>query len=82
MLTSGTVKKLHLTNNNKNWNFFLLLDFDPGQLASFMFVLSYEAGFLISQLSSKSTLPLAGLQHMQRCQLGWNNQLSLFDPRF
>ena len=31
----------------------------------------------ISQPSSKSTLPLAGLQHMQQCQLGWNIPLSI-----
>ncbi len=32
----------------------------------------------ISQPSSKSTLPLAGLQHMQQCQVGWNIHLYLF----
>ncbi len=29
-----------------------------------------------------STLPLAGLQHMQQCQVGWNIPLSLFAQRF
>ncbi len=32
----------------------------------------------ISQPASKSTLPLAGLQHMQQCQVDWKNPLSLF----
>jgi hypothetical protein len=36
----------------------------------------------ISQPSSKPTLPLAGLQHMQQCQVGWNIPLSLFVPGF
>jgi hypothetical protein len=36
----------------------------------------------MSQLSSKFTLPLAGLQHMQQCQVGWNIPLSLFAPGF
>ncbi len=35
-----------------------------------------------SQPSSKSTLLLAGLQHMQQCQVGWNIPLSLFAPGF
>ncbi len=32
----------------------------------------------ISQPSSKYTLPLAGLQQMQQCQVGWNIHLHLF----
>ncbi len=36
----------------------------------------------ISQPSSKSTLPLARLQHMQQCQVGWNIPLSLFAAGF
>jgi hypothetical protein len=46
-----------------------------------MFILSYEAGFFYKP-SSKSTLPLAGLQHIQQCQVGWNILLSLSAPCF
>ncbi len=59
----------------------LLLDFGQGLRTSFMFILSCEVAF-ISQLASKSILPLAGLQHMQQCHLGWSIPLSLFAPRF
>ncbi len=65
------------TDHNWSHYFFFFLDFGPGQLTSFMFILSYEAGFFISKPSSKSTLPWAGLQHMQQCQVGWNIPLSL-----
>ncbi len=47
-----------------------MLEFGPSQMTSFMFILSYDAGFFISQLSSKSTLPLVGLQQMQQCLVG------------
>jgi hypothetical protein len=36
----------------------------------------------INQPSSKSTLPLARLQHMQYCQVGWDIPISLFAPSF
>ena len=40
-----------------------------------------KLGF-ITQPSSNSTLPFAGLQHMQQCQVGWYIPLSLFAPGF
>jgi hypothetical protein len=55
------------------------MDFGPGQLISFMFILSYEAG-LYKPTILKVSLPLAGLQHMQLYQVGWDIPLSLFDP--
>jgi hypothetical protein len=45
-----------------------------------MFILSYEAGF--SKPTALKVLPLAGLQHMQQCQVVWNIPLSLFAPGF
>ena len=37
--------------------------------------------YFISQLSSKSTLPFAGLQHMQQCQVNFHSIFaSIFDP--
>ncbi len=47
------------------------MDFGPGQLH--VMKLDFK-----SQPSSKSTLLLAGLQHMQQCQVGWNITLYLF----
>jgi hypothetical protein len=46
-----------------------------------MFILSYEAGFHKPTVL-KFTLPLAGLQHMQQYQVGWNIPLPLFAPHF
>jgi hypothetical protein len=49
------------------------LDFGPGQLTSFMFILRYEA-------------PISSIiQHMKKWQVGWNIPLSFlllhaFDP--
>ncbi len=53
----------------------VLLDFGPGQLH----VMKLD---FISQPSSKSTLLLAGLQHMQQCQVGWNITFYLFAPGY
>ncbi len=46
--------------------------------ASFHYLLVMKLDF-ISQLSSKSTLPFAGLQHMQQCQV---NFYSILAPGF
>jgi hypothetical protein len=58
---------------------FVLLDFGPVQLASFMFILSYKGGFYKPTVLK---VPLVGLQHMQQCQVGWNIPLSLLAPGF
>jgi hypothetical protein len=55
-----------------------LWEFGPGQLTSFFSSLVMKLGF-ISQPSSKSTLPFAGLQHMQQCQVNFR---SIFAPGF
>jgi hypothetical protein len=48
-----------------------LWDFDPGQLRSFHFILM-KLDF-ISQPSTKSILPFAGLKHMQQCQVNFHS---------
>ncbi len=58
---------------------FVLLDFGPVQLTSFMFILSYKGGFYKPTVLK---VPLVGLQHMQQCQVGWNIPLSLLAPGF
>ncbi len=50
---------------------FFLWEFGPGQLTCFHFI-RMKLDF-ISQPSSKSTLPFAGLQHMQQCQVNFNS---------
>jgi hypothetical protein len=72
--------QLACINVLRMWFDFFWLDFGPGQLTSFMLILSYEDRFFRSQPSSKSTLPLTGLQHIQQCLIGWHIPLSLFDP--
>ncbi len=47
-----------------------LWEFGPGKLTSFISSLAMKLDF-ISQPSSKSTLPFAGLQHMQQCQVNF-----------
>jgi hypothetical protein len=47
-----------------------LSKFGPGQLA---FISSLWSWIVTSQLSSKSTLPFAGLQHMQQCQVNFHS---------
>jgi hypothetical protein len=59
-------KKLITSSNVKSVTIFMW-EFGPGQLTSFHFILM-KLDF-ISNPSSKSTLPFAGLQHMQQCQL-------------
>ncbi len=51
--------------------------FGPGQLTSFYFILMNMD--FISQPPSKSTLPYAGLQHMQQCLVNFR---SIFAPGF
>ena len=55
-----------------------LLEFGPDKLTSFISSLVYKLDF-ISQPSSKSTLPLAGLQHMQQCKVNFQ---PIFAPGF
>jgi len=42
------------------------------------FILSYKAGFY-NPTASKPTLPFAGLQHLQQCQVNFH---SIFAPGF
>ena len=61
--------------------FFFVWEFGPGQLTSFHFILM-KLDF-ISLPSSKSTLPFAGLQHMQQCNarlISTRFLLPCFDP--
>jgi hypothetical protein len=55
-----------------------LWEFGLGLLTSFISSLVMKLDF-ISQPSSKSTLPFAGLQHMQQCQVNFR---SIFAPGF
>ena len=52
--------------------------FFSGELPSFISSLVMKLDF-ISQPSSKSTLPFAGFQHMQQCQVNFH---SIFAPGF
>ena len=54
---------------------FFFWDFGPCQLTSFISIPSYEAGIYKPTVLQ---VPLAGLQHMQQCQVGWNIPLSIF----
>ncbi len=80
MLTSGTVKNYTWQTTTKIETFFCCLT-----LVLFSWHASWSSLVMkldsISQLPSKSTLSLAVLKHMQQCQVGWNNPLSVFAPR-
>jgi hypothetical protein len=51
--------------------FLFFVGFGRGQLTSFHFILMKLD--IISQPSSKATLPFAGLQHMQQCQVNFHS---------
>ncbi len=70
-------------SNQRTWNFFFFFFFFCGILVlvswqAFISSLVMKLDF-ISQPSSKSTLPFAGLQHMQQCQVNFN---SIFNFQF
>jgi len=57
-----------------------LLAFGPGQMKNFISSKVMKLDF-ISQQSSKSTLPFAGLQHMQQCQVNFSRNYGyMIDP--
>ncbi len=73
ILIVSTSIRLKKTPNRNPLKYIFLVNFGSCQLTSFMFIFSYEAKFCTSKSSSKYTLPLEGLQHMQQCQVVWNS---------